>query len=98
MAPKKEARPKGPGNTLLVAAQYIQKTRKNNGLLAIWLTDFRPIWPRFSRRKRPGPWITGGIGTIPAHPAPSSRRRKQPGASSRVPGLLPLHAMAGLHF
>jgi hypothetical protein len=33
MAPKKEARPKGPGITLLVAAQYIQKSPKNNGLL-----------------------------------------------------------------
>jgi hypothetical protein len=30
---KKEARPKGPGITLLVAAQYIQKSPKNNGLL-----------------------------------------------------------------
>jgi hypothetical protein len=33
LAPKKEARPKGPGITLLVAAQYIQKSPKNNGLL-----------------------------------------------------------------
>jgi hypothetical protein len=32
-APKKEARPKGPGIALLVAAQYIQKSPKNNGLL-----------------------------------------------------------------
>jgi hypothetical protein len=55
MAPKKEARPKGTGHTLLVAAQYSQKTLKNNGLLAGWLTDFpsnhchfgdgKPIWP-----------------------------------------------------
>src|SRR4029434_9303546 len=37
--PKKEARPKGPGNTLRVAAQYIQKTPKNNGLFGIWLAD-----------------------------------------------------------
>ncbi len=38
--PKKEARPKRPGNTLRVAAQYIQKTPKNNGLFGIWLADF----------------------------------------------------------
>jgi hypothetical protein len=31
-APKKEARPKGPGTTLLVAAQYSQKSPENNGL------------------------------------------------------------------
>jgi hypothetical protein len=30
------------GHTLRIAAQYIQKTPKNNGLLAGWLTDFRP--------------------------------------------------------
>src|SRR6185436_8293721 len=40
LSPKKEARPKGPGNTLCVAAQYIQKTPKNNDLFAIWLADF----------------------------------------------------------
>jgi hypothetical protein len=38
--PKKEARPKGTGHTLRVAAQYIQKTPKNNGLFGIWLADF----------------------------------------------------------
>src|SRR5258707_4889649 len=38
--PKKETRPKRPGNTLRVAAQYIQKTPKNNGLFGIWLADF----------------------------------------------------------
>jgi hypothetical protein len=41
--PKKEARPKGPGKPLRVAAQYIQKTPKNNGLFDIWLADFGPI-------------------------------------------------------
>src|SRR5947209_20593270 len=39
MAPKKEARPKGPG-TLLVAAQYSQESLTNNGLMAAWLADF----------------------------------------------------------
>src|SRR6185312_2056253 len=38
--PKKETRPKGTGHTLRVAAQYIQKTPKNNGLFGIWLVDF----------------------------------------------------------
>src|SRR2546428_12484074 len=38
-SPKKEARPKGTGHTLRVAAQYIQKTAKNNGLFGIWLAD-----------------------------------------------------------
>jgi hypothetical protein len=38
--PKKEARPKGPGKPLRVAAQYIQKTPKNNGLFEIWLAEF----------------------------------------------------------
>jgi hypothetical protein len=33
---------KGTGQTLLVALQYSQKTPKNNGLLAGWLTDFPP--------------------------------------------------------
>jgi hypothetical protein len=32
-ASKKEARPNRPGTTLLVAAQYNQKFRKNNGLV-----------------------------------------------------------------
>jgi hypothetical protein len=41
IAPKKEARPKGTGHTLRVAAQYIQKTLKNNGLFRIWLAHFR---------------------------------------------------------
>src|SRR4030081_809517 len=31
---------KTPGHTLLVAAQYIQKTPKNNGLFRIWLAHF----------------------------------------------------------
>jgi len=32
---------KRTGHTLLVAAQYIQKTPKINGLLPSWLIDFR---------------------------------------------------------
>jgi hypothetical protein len=45
-SPKKEARPKGTGHTLRVAAQYIQKTPKNNGLFGIWLADFgHGSWP-----------------------------------------------------
>jgi hypothetical protein len=31
---------KGTGHTLLVAAQYSQKSPENNGLFAIWLADF----------------------------------------------------------
>jgi hypothetical protein len=42
IAPKKEARPKRTGHTLLVATQYSQKTSKNNGLFRIWSDDFRP--------------------------------------------------------
>jgi hypothetical protein len=38
--PKKEARPIGPGDSLRVAAQYIQKTPKNNGLFGVWLAEF----------------------------------------------------------
>jgi hypothetical protein len=30
------------GQTLLVAAQYSQESRKNNGLLTVWLIVFRP--------------------------------------------------------
>jgi hypothetical protein len=30
---------KGPGKPLCVAAQYIQKTSKNNGLFADWLAE-----------------------------------------------------------
>src|SRR5580704_2294643 len=33
------------GRTLCVAAQYIVKTPKNNGLLASRTGDFRPKWP-----------------------------------------------------
>jgi hypothetical protein len=40
LAPKKEARPKRTGHTLLVAAQYSQKSPENNALFAIWLADF----------------------------------------------------------
>jgi hypothetical protein len=47
---------------LLVAAQYIQKTPKINGLLAFWLIDFRPNrvnsrLPAGSGRPL-GPWAT----------------------------------------
>jgi hypothetical protein len=38
LAPKKGSPVKRTGHTLLVAAQYIQKTPKINGLLAFWLT------------------------------------------------------------
>jgi hypothetical protein len=33
---KNEARPKGPGAPRYAAAQYMQKTPKNNGLFEIW--------------------------------------------------------------
>src|SRR3984957_12073866 len=36
---------KRTGRTLLVAAQYSQKSPKNNALFAIWLADFRPSRP-----------------------------------------------------
>src|SRR5258706_14736544 len=39
--PQKGSPAKRPGNTLCVAAQYIQKTPKNNDLFGIWLVDFR---------------------------------------------------------
>jgi hypothetical protein len=39
LAPKRKPGQK-PGNTLRVAAQYIQKTPKNNGLFGIWLAVF----------------------------------------------------------
>jgi hypothetical protein len=39
----------GTGQTLLVAAQYSQKTLKNNGLLAAWLTDFPSYRRHFGR-------------------------------------------------
>jgi hypothetical protein len=35
-APKKEARPKGPGKPQLVAVQYSQKSLKNNGFFNDW--------------------------------------------------------------
>jgi hypothetical protein len=41
-APKKEARPKRPGITLLAAPQYIQKSPKNNGFkgrFSRWAND-----------------------------------------------------------
>jgi hypothetical protein len=41
---KKEARPKGPGITLLVAAQYIQKSPKNNGLRADFPKPAHDLW------------------------------------------------------
>src|ERR1700694_4611501 len=37
--PKKKAGQKGPGHASLVAAQYSQKSPKNNALFAIWLAD-----------------------------------------------------------
>jgi hypothetical protein len=42
---KKEARPKGPGTRLLVAAQYSQELPGNNGLFRVWLADFGPKQP-----------------------------------------------------
>jgi hypothetical protein len=38
--PQKGCPAKRTGHTLLVAAQYIQKTSKNKGLLVGWLADF----------------------------------------------------------
>src|SRR5881628_3375937 len=38
--PQKGNPAKKTGHTLCVAAQYIQKTPKNNGLFGIWLVDF----------------------------------------------------------
>ncbi|WP_212472738.1 hypothetical protein [Bradyrhizobium liaoningense] len=42
--PKKEARPARPG-TLCVAAQYMQKTPKNNVFFGRWLIEFCPGIP-----------------------------------------------------
>jgi hypothetical protein len=77
LPPKKEARPKGPGITLLVAAQYIQKSPKNNGLLRRFdrsakdclheVSAIRRVFPDISRRGR----IGGGAGAMPA----KNRRR-----------------------
>src|SRR6478609_7498373 len=47
--PQKGSPAKRTGHTLRVAAQYIQKTSKNNGLFGIWLADFRAG----ARRNRP---------------------------------------------
>src|SRR5215211_2917789 len=41
--PQKGSPAKRTGRTLRVAAQYIQKTPKNKGLLSIWLGDFRRV-------------------------------------------------------
>jgi hypothetical protein len=49
--PKKEARPFGPGDSLCVAAQYIQKTPKNNGLFGIWLAEIGGKPGFYGRRK-----------------------------------------------
>jgi hypothetical protein len=38
--PQKGSPAKKTGHTLRVAAQYIQKTSKNNGLFGSWLADF----------------------------------------------------------
>jgi hypothetical protein len=38
--PQKGSPAKRTGHTLRIAAQYIQKTPKNNGLFGIWLADF----------------------------------------------------------
>jgi hypothetical protein len=40
LSPQKGSPAKRTGHTLRVAAQYIQKTPKNNGLFGIWLADF----------------------------------------------------------
>jgi hypothetical protein len=46
---------KSTGQTSCVAAQYIQKTPKNNGISATWLMDFQPIRG-----------LIGGSGSIPS--------------------------------
>jgi hypothetical protein len=48
LAPKKGSPAKKTGQTLLVAAQYSQKSPKNNALFAIWLADFGSKPVRFS--------------------------------------------------
>src|SRR5882757_7341784 len=66
--PQKGSPAKRTGHTLRVAAQYIQKTSKNNGLFGIWLADFRAGDRRnrsFRGRNRPLParymWLPGFI-------------------------------------
>ncbi|WGR94744.1 hypothetical protein MTX20_11480 [Bradyrhizobium sp. ISRA435] len=64
-SPQKGSPANGPG-TWRVATQYSQKTPKNNGLLALWVTEFRAgavdfagfpatfgaIWPRWGNGTR----------------------------------------------
>src|SRR5882724_4848687 len=45
LRPQKGSPAKRTGHTLRVAAQYIQKTSKNNGLFGIWLAEFRVAGP-----------------------------------------------------
>src|SRR5215472_3921234 len=69
--PKKEARPKGPGNSLRVAAQYIQETPKNNGLFGIWLAEFGiktgPVSLQNCHGR--GPRIAARISSTPPNPS-----------------------------
>ncbi|MFG3596962.1 hypothetical protein [Bradyrhizobium sp. RDI18] len=51
--PQKGSPAKRTGHTLRVAAQYIQKTPKNNGLFGIWLADFGGLNRPFRDRDRP---------------------------------------------
>jgi hypothetical protein len=48
-APQKGSPAKRTGQTLLVAAQYSQKSPENNALFAIWLADFRAKAGRLQR-------------------------------------------------
>src|SRR5205809_4486387 len=43
--PQKGSPAKRTGHTLRVAAQYIQKTPKNNGLFGVWLAHFWDAGP-----------------------------------------------------
>jgi hypothetical protein len=54
--PKKEARPKGTGQTLLIAAQYSQESLKNNVFFAVWLAEFGARQP-LTRRLTSENWL-----------------------------------------
>jgi hypothetical protein len=83
---KKEARPKGPGDSLLAAAQYIQKTSKNNGLFEVWLAEFggkRSLSALQNCHER-GPRTALRISITPANPT----RRPKSTSTTRVGSLL----------
>jgi hypothetical protein len=60
MRAQKGSPAKRTGHTLLVAAQYSQKSPENNVLFAIWLADFRGKTGRLQRLSG----LFGGISPV----------------------------------